>query len=596
MKHSFFLAILFFQAAFSQIVVPETTQAPFKWIVTTSCDSCCVNEAFTIRLRLSAGGESYISKSSISVYMTSGSGIISGNPEFTQVQNHFNKLTKTNDQVLINGMTIAVPCTVSQCSSDILKTKILCSYQGCVKNMCFLPATDSLSVILHIRNNKHSIDVLPAKASVSKVSNKRDKMDAFSKGSVIALLLAFLGGLLTCLTPCVYPLIPITISIFGASSAKSRLGAFGLSCIYIAGISVMFSFLGFLFAATGRVFGQFMSNPWIIGFIAIVFCAFGVSLMGAFNMQLPSALQNKLSGFTGKSSGRTKVFFMGLVAGIIAAPCTGPSLGAILTYIAASGGRWTGIIMLFSFSLGLGFPFLLLGTFSGLIASRPKPGPWMDWVKSILGIAMFVTALYFLRNIIPSLNMLIASTPTQYIASAILTAAGFFIGAVHLSCHGESLVCIFRKSVGCVLVTAGVFGLWGQVLVKAPEQSNMAQTGLNKTDDGWMNDVYGGIDSARVSHKPVIIDFYADWCASCKELDLKTFSDSSVKKELSRFVRIRADFTKETSAAKKLAGEYSIRGLPVMEFYSSDGKILEEKRLTGFVRADALLEHLKAIK
>jgi thiol:disulfide interchange protein DsbD len=441
--------------------------------------------------------------------------------------------------------------------------------------LCFLPATDTLSFMVRVLSGSPGVD-------------------GRSKGGIVALLLAFLGGLLTCLTPCVYPLIPVTISIFGAAAAKSRLRAFGLSCLYVAGIAVMFSSMGFVLAVTGKVFGQFMSNPWIIGFIAAVFSVFGISLLGAFDMQLPPSLQNKLSGLSGKSRGRSKVFFMGLVAGIIAAPCTGPSLGAILTYVATTGSQWFGMAMLFSFSIGLGLPFLILGTFSSLVASRPKPGPWMDSIKSGLGIIMFVMALYFLRGALPGMDRLFHATPIYYALMLCSIALGIILGALHLSYHNASPLTAMRKTIGCILVTLGAFGMIGAMT--SGNDANSGTTGSLQEHDVWLHDVGRGLEWARELKMPVMVDFYADWCIACKELDKTTFGAPGVQKELSRFIRIKADFTKDSPAAKQLAKEYSIRGLPVLEFYSSAGERLTDKRVIGFVNAQALADHLKSIR
>jgi Thiol:disulfide interchange protein len=284
---------------------------------------------------------------------------------------------------------------------------------------------------------------------------------------------------------------------------------------------------------------------------------------------------------------------MGLVAGIIAAPCTGPTLGAILTYVAAAGNQLSGILMLFCFSLGLGLPFLLLGTFSSLMISRPKPGPWMESIKSLLGIVMFVMALYYLRGAAPFINGFFGSTPLYYAIMAICVLGGAGIGGVHLSFHGASLPGIARKSIGTILIIGGSFGIIGSVLFgPATNQTGMAHTSGTQ----WVSDIEKGLSMARDVKKPVIIDFYADWCLACKELDKATFSDPVIRKELGRFVCVRQDLTIETEATKRTAREYSLRGIPVLEFYDSLGNRLIEKRIVGFVPSDRLLDQLQKIR
>jgi thiol:disulfide interchange protein DsbD len=355
----------------------------------------------------------------------------------------------------------------------------------------------------------------------------------------------------------------------------------------------MFSTLGFAVASSGKVFGQFLANPWVIGAIASAFCLFGISLFGAFDFQMPSFLQNKLATLGGKRSGVQKVFLMGLVAGIIAAPCTGPTLGAILTYVAAAGNQAFGILMLMSFSLGLGLPFLILGTFAGLVAARPKPGPWMESVKAVLGIIMFDMALYFLRSVFPGLNGLFGSSPLYFIAGAACIAGGIAIGGLNISFHRASTLRISRKIAGIVLMIGGSFGIAGSAFFGSTHgsaNSEAARAGMH-----WETDLDKGLSLARDQKKPAIIDFYADWCIACKELDKTVFSNREVAAELSRFVCIREDLTIENAATKKIALQYTLRGIPVIEFYASSGERLAQNRIAGFVPADKLLTMLKKI-
>ena len=595
MKHYGLLIAMFFQVAFSQLSFPAAP-APFRWSAMFSRDTCGVHDTLSLRLRLAIDKGYYVYKSKTSVRPAC-PGLRFGAPAFSAAAVHYDSLTGKKERVFVDSMIAVIPCTIEEYVSDTVASAVVCSYQGCMSAMCFLPAKDSLSCTLCVRPDTVQQHTGKSAASETDVSSRipAEGSGGGAGGGFIALLLAFIGGLLTCLTPCVYPLIPVTISVFGATAAK-RTRAFGLSCLYVAGIAVMFSTLGFVLASTGRVFGQFMANPWVIGFIAVVFCLFGISLLGAFDVQLPSSLQNKISAFTGRSSGPRKVFFMGLVAGIIAAPCTGPSLGAILTYVATTGNQWMGMAMLFSFSMGLGLPFLALGTFSSLVASRPKPGPWMESVKSVLGIVMFIMALYFLRGVLPALDRLFFSTPLFFGSMSALVAGGLAMGAVHLSYHGGSWYIAIRKTTGCILVTIGAFGIAGAALFGAPAHAGKERQNAEKSGMAWISDIEYGLKQGRAMNMPVIIDFYADWCSACRELDKKTFSDPRVQKEVSRFIRVKADFTKETLETKQLARAYSLRGLPVIEFYSSDGKRRSDMRLTGFVNAAALLEHLKPLR
>src|SRR3954464_1852578 len=198
-------------------------------------------------------------------------------------------------------------------------------------------------------------------------------------------LFALTAGLLTALTPCVYPMIPITISIFGAKTGVSRGRALALATFYVAGIAFMFGALGTVFALLGKAFGTFLANPWVIVPLAVFFVLMGLSMFGAFELALPSGLQNRLSRVGGKGFGGA--FLMGLVGGIIAAPCTGPPLAGILAYVATTRSVFLGGSLLFTYALGMGVLFFVIAAFA---VALPKSGGWMDAVKSIFGVVMLV--------------------------------------------------------------------------------------------------------------------------------------------------------------------------------------------------------------
>lgn len=222
------------------------------------------------------------------------------------------------------------------------------------------------------------------------------------EGLISALLLVFLAGFLSSLTPCVYPLIPITISVFGASGAKSRLHGFSLSLVYVLGIALTYSVLGVAAAMFGTVFGGAMQHPAVIMSLVVVFGVLGLSSVGLFDLRLPGDLQTKLSSVGG--AGYLGAFLMGLVAGIIAAPCVGPIVAGVLLYVARQQDVVLGGGMLFVFALGLGVIFVLLGTFSSLLNKLPRAGGWMESVKVVFGAVFFGMALYYLRYVVPTLG------------------------------------------------------------------------------------------------------------------------------------------------------------------------------------------------
>jgi len=255
-----------------------------------------------------------------------------------------------------------------------------------------------------------------------------------SAGPVLAFGVAFLGGVLTSLTPCVYPLIPITVSIFGARKAGSRGEAVALSGLYVLGIGAMYTALGVGAALTGQAFGGVMTNPWVVGSVALVFAVMAASMFGAFEIALPTSLQARLNTVGG--AGMAGAFAMGLVSGVIAAPCTGPVLTSILLLIAKQGSVALGAGLMLSYALGMGLLFFLIGAFS---ISLPKSGAWMETIKSVFGVALLAAAGIYLRDLVPALRPWFSAAASAGLWAAGAAAAGVLLGALHASFHGPAL-------------------------------------------------------------------------------------------------------------------------------------------------------------
>lgn len=416
-------------------------------------------------------------------------------------------------------------------------------------------------------------------------------LDASSMGDGHALgtlAFAWLGGVLTSLTPCVYPLIPITLGVFGARQAQSRLRSFALVSVYVLGMAVMFSSLGFAAASSGKAFGTFLSNPWVVVGLAIFFVAMAASMFGAFDIALPQGLAQRLNRVGGTGFGGA--FAMGLVAGVIAAPCTGPVLASLLTIVAkgasASAGASAGLVsaqqlfgllLLFVYALGVGLPFFLLGGFS---VALPKSGPWMEAVKSVFGVALLAMALVYLRDAFPAFGEVFGASPSNLVVGAVAVGLGVLLGAIHLSFH-DGFPVQARKAFGVALVVGGIL-----FRLAAPHGDAVE----------WTHDYDAGIALARAEGKPVIIDFYADWCAACKELDKFTYTDAAVREEASRFVTVKVDGTVEDARIQKLYDRYGIQGLPTVVFLDAQGNALDAPRVTGFLEAPKFLEEMRRVR
>jgi thiol:disulfide interchange protein DsbD len=410
-----------------------------------------------------------------------------------------------------------------------------------------------------------------------------------SQGYLIAFATVFVGGILTSLTPCVYPLIGVTVSIFGARDENvSRTRAMLLASCYVGGIAVTYTSLGIGFGLTGRAlaFGSFLANAKIIIPLCAVFLAMAASMFGAFELSLPTGLQTRLSTIGGKGFGGA--FLMGLVGGIIAAPCTGPVLASILAYVATTRSVALGGGLLFTYAIGMGVLFFVVAAFASAL---PRSGRWMETVKSVLGVVMIGAALYFLRNIWPPLKQFGSHTNVFVAVSAALVLAGIFAGGLSLSFHGltgEKL----RKALGLALITGGGLGLLSWILAEpAATTANAAEV----HELHWIKGEPEGVAAAKTANKPAFLDFYADWCLPCKELDLKTFHQPEVAAEFQRFQLVKVDCTlgDEDPKLVEIENRYGANTLPTLVMLGSDGKVAA--KINHFVEKDELLGILRTV-
>jgi thiol:disulfide interchange protein DsbD len=380
--------------------------------------------------------------------------------------------------------------------------------------------------------------------------------DAAGRGMGSAFVFALTAGLLTALTPCVYPMIPITISIFGGRGV-SRRRSFGLATIYVAGIATMFGTLGTVFALLGKAFGTYLASPWLVIPLALFFVAMAASMFGAFELALPNALQQRLARVGGRGLGG--VFLMGLVGGLIAAPCTGPPLAGILAFVATTRNAVGGFFLLATYAVGIGLPFWAI---AGLSMQVPRSGPWMEAVKSVFGIALLVAAFYYLKNIAPALERITGHTPV-FVALALATViAGVVIGAVHLSFH-DTLAKRLRKGAGVALATLGLFALTNYVLTP-------------KVELIWLRGEAEAMRLARAQHRPVVVDFMADWCLPCREMDVRVFANPDVGEKLRDYTLLRVDLSREDEDASLgvVKAKYGVNTLPAVRIVSPGGEIV----------------------
>ena len=428
---------------------------------------------------------------------------------------------------------------------------------------------------------------------------------ALAKGPVFALGATYVAGVLTSLTPCVYPMIIITVSIFGAKEAKSRMQGALLSAVFVLGIVCLFAPLGVAFAASGKALGSALGNPYVVAGIATVFLALAASMFGAFEIALPQSMQQKLSGVGGV--GYKGAFVLGLVCALVAAPCTGPFLFGLGAYIATTKDMVLGSGAMSAYALGLGTLFFIVGTFA---IALPKAGAWMMGIKWVAGVALAYMALSYIRDILPpSTIKMLAHPGTVYgVIAAVILGAGLVLAGIHIAAERrKSKIAHLSKPTklaSIIPAIAGAFMLvtWWNLpksTVIPIADAATAQPGgpsAPAPEIKWETDEAAARARALTEQKPVMIDFGASWCKACKELEHETFPDPRVRAEAARFVTITVDATDdEDPKVNELRKKYGLLGggLPVVILLDSKGK--EQARFTEFVAPDRFAPALKAV-
>ncbi|MEW5795387.1 MAG: cytochrome c biogenesis protein CcdA [Candidatus Zixiibacteriota bacterium] len=418
-----------------------------------------------------------------------------------------------------------------------------------------------------------------------------------SWGYFLVLGVAFVTGLLLSFSPCTYPMIPITVSIFAGQERTVGRGFF-LSLVYVGTMAVVYGIMGLIVSLLGGVFGAWLASPPVVIGIVIVFVVFALSMFGQYDLNVPSALRQKLG--TGRAGGGVAgSIVLGVIAALVVSPCVGPFVAGILLYIATTGSPVIGFLTLFFFALGLGTLFVLIGTFSSAINRLPRSGEWMETVKKFFGFVLLLMAVFFLQT-------LISPALTALITALLLLAFGVFGGGVDRLTSEAGFFLRLKKFLGLTALLVGAYLLLALLFTEGfilpslsgsfsrSEQGTIIETtGIT----GWVDNLETGLSRAKAEGRPVIIDTWATWCANCKVLEKKTFRDADVGREAARFVPIKVQLEKENSPetlAFKARFGLKTYSLPTTLLLGSDGQV--SRILVGVIGPDDFISELRQVR
>lgn len=554
---------------------------PFEWQVGQ-------NGLLILNLQLPENFHAYADQFKIQILEPDG--FKQGQMEISPLKEWFDKFSKRNRKGIGSQATMKIRLEApTQFQSLAEKFKFDLTYQACTETFCLFPVTKSIEI--PIRLKAHAVLTTsepppPARSFWKNFSSLENFKLGLSESWALALFLAFIAGILTSFTPCIFPMIPITLAVLGHHSEKrTRLQNFTLSLVYVHGIALTYSLLGLFAASSGNLFGASLGSPWVLGGICFILLVMSLSMYGMFEFQMPSFIRQKF-GMGSKQGGYLGAFLSGLFAGIVASPCVGPILVAILAFVASQKNLFFGFFLLFTYAMGMGLIFLFLGVFSEFTRRLPKSGPWMEAVKFTLGSLMLAAFYYYLDLLVPQ-RWWDSSLGIGLIVLASLSGA--FITSPHTNWQR------LRKGALGALLFIGMAYLSIGILDLRPLLNPPHSETLETKNSSWQAYQKETFLAALRSGKPVILDFYADWCVACHELEKHTFSNNDVIKATAGMHLFRFDATEDSPELEELKTKYNIQGLPTVVFHDSNGRWLEHLNLTQFENAESFLNRLKKV-
>jgi thiol:disulfide interchange protein DsbD len=469
---------------------------------------------------------------------------------------------------------------------------IVASYQGCSeKGLCYAPIKKTISVALSEAKPSANLTT-----SNSNNATDDDTTVLLKTGNIWLIILGFFGaGLLLSLTPCVLPMIPILSSIIVGSQSQgvhqTKLYSFALSVSYVLGMALSYTLAGVAAGLSGNLLSQSLQNVWVLGASALVFVLLAFSMFGFYELQLPSALETKLIKTSNSFKGGKflGVFIMGALSALIVSPCVAAPLAGALIYISQSQNVLLGGVALFALSLGMGVPLLLIGASAGKLL--PKTGNWMNAVRHFFGVLMLAMAVWLISPVIPT-GVQLALWATLLIVTAV------FLNALdNLPAHANGFA-KFWKGIAVILLIFGVTlligALSGAKSALQPFNGITSSLAANNNSVNQLQNVsslaftriknISELDKklAETNGKPVMLDFYADWCVACKELEQLTFSDTKIQQLLANTTLLQVDVTANTEEDKALLKRFVLFGPPGIVFFDGHGKLISSVKTVGF--------------
>ena len=462
------------------------------------------------------------------------------------------------------------------------------AYQGCTEGFCYPPEVKEIKVadlpIAQVANTEKTSENSTALSTQPKAEQDRLAESLFN--SKYAVFGFFLLGLGLAFTPCVLPMLPLLSAIvIGQNQRPNMWRAFALSFVYVQGMALTYTLLGLIVAAIGLPFQVALQHPYVMIGLSIIFVLLALSMFGVFTLQLPSSLQTKLSLLSQqqKAGAFGGVFLMGMIAGLVASPCTSAPLSGALLYVAQSGDLFTGAITLYLLALGMGVPLILITLFGNKIL--PKSGMWMETVKKLFGFVMLALPVFLISRILPE-----EWTPRLW---AMLGTAFFIWFAFQMPKNGTGWVFRILFLVAAMISVKPLqTWVWGETSTpSAVENKAVSHVEFKKVkSEAELQQAL-----AENNKSLVMLDLYADWCVACKEFEKETFSDPSVQKAFGDMLLLQIDMTKNSEENRALMTKYKVLGLPTILFFNQDGKEIEGSRVNGFMPAVEFLQWIEKI-